>query len=186
MSEPTKLVRDEYRFLASTTDHDLQNTTECFTYLLSRRDKLFEKVRFGMLTLNAASLAGLVSVLDKTQGANAVVPLTKFCLGFAAGSFVVGMVLSVIVLGIDMGSANMYAARSFSRMSKLRSLKAMLDSYCTEHHINETIAAMKTVHSDSPRDFDYSLWALILYNGAGGAWIAGILVLFFQLAINVH
>lgn len=54
-------LREIYRAGATMADEELGITTRRYEQLVDRRDKLRERTRFGLLALNAASLAALLS-----------------------------------------------------------------------------------------------------------------------------
>jgi hypothetical protein len=122
-------LREIYRVNATLVDEELSFATKRYEQILDRRDRLRERMRFGLLALNAASLAGLLSSLGsqwttKLRLAEADIALAVLC-------FLVGLISGAIAIWWSGTVVTQDAAEDFANLLDVRLRKAEYDEAAT-------------------------------------------------------
>ena len=157
--------RDEYQFARSR-----------YEYLISRRDQLIDRLRFGVLTLNGASLVALLAAVGGKGEAAQWLGFTAATAKYSVAAFVVGIVLAGISVIID---ANLYrteAGDAFARQSSASILASRFEDRASDQSLGLMQKEMAEFHEAPLVDFQHSPLAIALQNFAGGSWLSGILL----------
>ncbi|WP_156103306.1 hypothetical protein [Sphingobium herbicidovorans] len=176
-------LRDIYRVNATLADEELSITTRRYEQTVDRRDKLRERTRFGLLALNAASLAALLSSLGsqwiiKLQITDADIAQTVFC-------FLAGLMAGATAIWWSGITATRDAASDFENLLEVRQRKADYDGAATAE------AEMKLVSRPTPKwkippDYRWSKIDNMLTNLAGAAWLSAIGGIAWKVAQHVE
>lgn len=164
-------LREIYRVSAALADEELGLTTRYYEQTVDRRDKLRERTRFGLLALNAASLAALLSSLGsqwvtKLQISEADIAQTALC-------FLVGLMAGATAIWWSGITATRDAASDFENLLAVSQRKADYDGAATVE------AEMKLVNRPAqerkvPPAYRWSKIDNLLTNAAGGAWLGAV------------
>lgn len=124
-NEPPKLLRSEPRSLraavlagAAIADANLAIDREAYERIIKRRDDVGDKLRFGVITLNAGSLLALLSALGGDGNAAQWLGFTKDNAALSAAAFVAGLVLSSVAIIIEQNRATREAGDAYARYSR--------------------------------------------------------------------
>lgn len=127
-------------------------------YLVNRRDQMFDRLRFGYLALNGASLTALMA-----------------CLG---GD---GQAAAWIGFNPPRARYRKEAADALVRRAAVQRLADLYEGAYTEKNLAQVDEAMPDLVKAPLVDFQYSAPAIILQNLSGGAWLTGICIPLFAL-----
>lgn len=176
-------LRDIYRVNATLADEELFITTRRYEQTIDRRDKLRERTRFGLLALNAASLAALLSSLGsqwatRLQFTEADIAQTVLC-------FLVGLMAGAVAIWWSGITATQDAASDFENLLEVRQRKAEYDGAATPE------AELKLINrpvpeSKIPPDYRWSKIDNLLTNLAGSAWLGAVAGIAWKLSQHVQ
>lgn len=176
-------LREIYRVHATLADEELSLTTRRYEQTVDRRDKLRERTRFGLLALNAASLAALLSSLGskwvaKLQITESDIAQTVLCL-------LVGLMAGATAIWWSGITATRDAASDFENLLEVRQRKAEYDGAATAE------AEKKLVNRPAPErkippDYRWSTIDNLLTNFAGGAWLGAVGGIAWKVAEHVE
>ncbi|MGH6786984.1 MAG: hypothetical protein ACREBO_09140 [Novosphingobium sp.] len=176
----TPKMREVYRYNAAHADAAAAIAERRYEVILDQRDRLADRLRFGALSINAASLFALGAVVGDQK------KLTSLGLGrevviVAAMLFLLGVLLSAI--GLRQASWHMIGQvpKAFQRMLDSRHERALMDATCSddaEQRFSETIANKK---AEGDPDYAWSPQADAFTNWSGGAWVGGVTTLLISM-----
>lgn len=175
MAEVPK-IRDKSQVNWAMFNADAEHTARRCDYLITRRDQLLDRLRFGILALNGASLIALMSMLGGSGSTAAWLGFNQSIARDSAIAFALGVVLAGISAMMD---ANLYrteAADAEVRRSTVGRLTALYEADFTDDNYRTAGEVMKQYHDLPLVDFQFSKVAITLQNFAGGAWLFGIAV----------
>lgn len=191
MSEPPPRLRDAHRYNDSINAMEVATSDRRFEQLIERRERLFERSRFGILALNGASAVGILSNYNGLRAESGFDP------GLPLAFFAVGMIAALISIFFETNYVGHRASHLFGHLSHLRRMRATLDDHLTEGNERRLIEQLEYLSERSardtfkielddskdglPNDFAFSSPALITMNLSGGAWIGGALTVLFGL-----
>ena len=172
-------LREIYRVGATLADEELSITTRRYEQTVDRRDKLRERTRFGLLALNAASLAALLSSLGghwvaKLQISEADIAQAVLC-------FLLGLMSGAIAIWWSGITATRDAASDFENLLKVRQRKAEYDGAATAE-AERNLVNRPPPKWEIPPDYRWSKIDNLLTNFAGGAWLSAIGSIAWKLA----
>lgn len=176
-------LREIYRANATLADEDLRLTTKRYEQTVDRRDKLRERTRFGLLALNAASLAVLLSSLGsqwatRLQISEADVAQTMLC-------FLVGLMAGATAIWWSGITATSDAANDFANLLDVRQRKADYDGAATpEAEVN--LVNRSPPEWKIPPDYRWSKIDNLLTNLAGAAWLGAVGGISWKIAQHVE
>lgn len=166
------------RYVAHFNELEHDEAAHRFDQLLDRRDKLSERMVFGSLSLNGASVFGLLSVWDRLSKLG----LSPKEIAAATAAFVIGVACAGASVICQHSNLTVYAGRQCARMSFLRRIKALMATEYTEDNSNVLDDHMQKLSEHAPRDFDDSKWALWLRATSGGVWLGAMFYLLVRAA----
>lgn len=160
-------IGDVQRFVAHFNDAEHEEASHRYDQLIELRDKLSERMIFGALALNGASVFGLMSVWEKLlklgfyphelAGLSATLVAGVASAGFSAVFQQVNIVRN--------------AARQYARMAHLRRMKALMATDYTESNAQILSEHIDQLPDHPPRDFKESIAAFALRGLSGGLWL---------------
>ena len=153
---------------------DVAFTASRFKYLISRRDQLLDRLRFGVLALNGASIVALLSALGGDGAAASWIGFNPPRARASAIAFVCGAVLAGAAKMVD---ANLYrkeAGDAEARRATASLLSALYEGPFTQEHHAQIEPVMKRYHELPLVDFQYSLISIVLLNMGAGVWLFGV------------
>lgn len=164
-------LRDIYRVSATLADEELSITTRRYEQTIDRRDKLRERTRFGLLALNAASLAALLSSLGSQWVTR--LQITEADIAQTVFLFLTGLMVGATAIWWSGITATRDAASDFENLLEVRQRKAEYDGAATAE------AEIKLVTRPAPAwkippDYRWSKIDNLLTNFAGAAWLSAI------------
>lgn len=168
---PTKL-RDHFGYNAAIADDELSFAKARCIYALDRRDRLQERVRFGSLALNAASLLALLSAVGGEDS-------KLDALGISAGAVTTMTVL--YILGVTLAALAVWVSNNFFvditgleivNLYNARRKKALFDDLSSESG-SQWIKEELDKDPKPLGDFEFSRAEIALINSSGSAWLAG-------------
>lgn len=176
-------LREIYRVGATLADEELSITTRRYEQTVDRRDKLRERTRFGLLALNAASLAALVSSLGSQWATK--FQINEADVAQAAMFFLVGLMGGATAIWWSGITATRDAASDFENLLEVRQRKADYDGAATVE------AEKKLVNRPAPEwkippDYRWSKIDNLLTNLAGAAWLSGVSGIVWRVAHYVE
>jgi hypothetical protein len=165
-------VGDSYAVNRASFKQQAELAERRFEYLIQKRDTMQGRVRLGVLTLNGASLVGILAIAK--DGAPLMLGLTSTALRYAAIGFVIGLIASALSIWI----ASLYEGRSsafaFERMTKASMLLASFEAELNEENERRMMARMDEFHGTELSDFGYSKCAMWLQNLGGSFWLVAV------------
>ncbi|WP_205480342.1 hypothetical protein [Sphingomonas arenae] len=147
-----------------------------YEYLIARRDQLIDRMRFGALALNGASLVALFAALGGENNAATWLGFTQENARHSAIAFAVGAILAGVSVVIDSNQYRSEAGDAFARQAAASSLAARLEDRATDQSLQTLERETLEFQATPLVDFQHSIWSIILLNFSGGAWLAGILI----------
>ncbi|MCH2240047.1 MAG: hypothetical protein MK060_19415 [Blastomonas sp.] len=142
-------------------------------YMLQRRDQFSERLLFGAMALNGASIVALLGVLASAD-ASAALGFNSAISIWSAASFIVGMVLAgyaanerEIVYIEEAGDAGAWA-QAHAVLSAFRD-QAFIDEYRKRYS-----SALKRIGKLQAVGYQWSPASTKAHYRAGGAWLMGI------------
>jgi len=145
-------------------------------YYYDRRDKLFERIRFGVLTLNGASLIALISALGGTGAAATWLGFTQDNVIYSAAAFTLGTIAAGVGIAAQQFHYQREALDGFLRASALSSLAAHYERKASPEALDKHEQDMDALAKLPLTGFQHSHVAIWAQNFSQGAWLAGILV----------
>lgn len=173
-------MRDLYGYNASLADAEADLAARRYEYLIEQRDKLNERIRFGILTLNAASLVALASFVGEKDKIEPL-GLGGSAIGFAALMFGLGLACAAIAIWSNSNHAILAPARAFEILTKAENRRAHMDQRCGESEEEEFRQLLDEKPHASP-DFAFSKLTITLTNSAGSIWLGGLMYVVYKVA----
>lgn len=152
-----------------------------FEYLAERRDQLLDKLRFGFLALNGASLLALISALGGDGHAAAWIGINPPRARWCAAAWVLGVVLAGVSSWLEGERYRAEASDAFRRQVAARHLASLHNGLANQDTLLKIEEAMKEYFELPLVDFQYSGLAIALQNASGAIWLAGICVPLFAV-----
>lgn len=154
--------------------HDLEQAIEDRRYFIQRRDQLMERLHFGVLALNGASLIALLGLASGEGKAAESLGFSGGVILFSACMFALGIMLAAHALN---ERENLYvgeAADANSRSSTIVRLIAHGQAPMTKDNHESYGAVMTELHDLPQTGFQYSDGTIYPRHWAGGIWLVGI------------
>ena len=172
--EKSKLpkLRDLFGYNAAQADSEAELAARRYEYLIEQRDKLNEKIRFGILTLNAASLVALASLVGDEKKMT-FLGLTASDVGYAALIFGLGLACAAVAIWSNSNQAISAPARAYEILIKAANKRAHMDQRCGERAEDEFRKLLDEKPIPSP-DFAFSKLTIWSTNAAGSIWLGGL------------
>ena len=149
-------------------------------HLMERRDRIAERLQFGVLALNGGSLIALIGALGGDGAAAAWLGFNPERVQQSAVAFVIGATAAAVSLVLEVNLAKVEAGHAEARFLTVTRLRALHEAPMTPENHERVGVAMKEYQALPLVGFQYSnpaLWANAL---AGGAWLAGMAIPLFH------
>lgn len=176
-------LREIYRVGATLADEELSLTTKRYEQMLDRRDKLRERTRFGLLALNAASLAALLSSLGSQWATK--LEVTEADIALAVLLFLLELMIGASAIWWSGIMATSDAASDFENLLEVRFRKAEYDAAATieaeDKLINRPLLERKVLP-----DYRWSKIDNLLTNVAGSFWLIAVGGVAWKVAHHVE
>ena len=165
-------LRDLFGYSASIAESDAELAMRRYEYALEQRDKLNERIRFGCLTLNAASLIAVGTLLqnfDKFEKLG----FDKTTLVGAVAFFAVGLAVGAIAIWSNGNHYVQLAAEAFEFRINTAHRSALFQNRISERAEDDVAEELKKPAQSAP-DFAYSPLTITLTNFSGSCWLTGL------------
>jgi hypothetical protein len=177
-------VRDIFGYNASIADDEAELAARRYEYALEQRDKLNERIRFGCLTLNAASLIALASLIfNKGQlvmlglrSSEILSPTILFGIGLAFGAVAIWS-NGLFYIGM--------AAKAFEYRSRTAHRKALFQAKFSHRAEGDVTDELEKPAQTAP-DFGFSKLTNWLTNISGFCWLVGLACILVTLASGLQ
>lgn len=167
-------VESAFPELAELNRHDRDLALADFRYLLERRDKLTERIRFGLLTLNGASLLALLSALGGSGQAATWLGFTRENAIYSATAFTAGLFLAGSAVWAQQNWYTEEVGDASKRVRTLARTSAQFRRPLTKRNVDQVGKHIDEVGDLPLVGFQYSFWAILAQNAAASAWFIGI------------
>lgn len=145
------------------------------TYFMARRDQAIEKVRFGLVALNGASIVALISTLGGNGDVAKWFGFTPVITVYSAISFAIGAVLAGHSLNAQTNDYTLETGDAWARWSKLNTLLSLYANEADKQAIDQYSVALSEYHNLELVGFQGGKQARWAQHFAAGAWMNGIL-----------
>ena len=173
-------LRDLFSYNAVRAESEASLADRRYEYLIEQRDKLNERIRFGILTLNAASLVALASLVGDEKKVKAL-GLGSTSIGFAALMFGIGLATAALSIWSNSNYAIHAPASAYEILMSAEHKRAYLEHTCSERSEDEYGRILDEKPNKSP-DFAFSKLTIWLTNSAGSFWLSGLLFIICKVA----
>lgn len=150
-----------------------------YAYSLERRDKLSDRVRFGSLALNGATLAALAGVLGDAKSSLIALGVTDTAIRTAFVLLVIGMIQSALAIWWSGICFTNWASLDSTRLFKARHRAALMEMKRSEESQKQLSDMMSETQEVS--GFEMSKLDILLTNGGGSFWIGSMLALLWPV-----
>lgn len=155
---------------------DLAAAENELQYFIRRRDEANEKLRFGLVGLNGASLVALLSALGGRGSAATWLGFTPQNALFSALLFVAGLMLAGYSINTQQNLSTTESGDASARVQTLRRLVALYEQDNTQANNDRYGETLAEYHKLPLTGFQFSSWAITAQHFSGGVWLAGILI----------
>lgn len=177
-------LREVYRYNASQADAAAALAVRRYEALLEQRDRLTERMRFGVLSLNAASLIALAALIgDKAKLAQ--LGLSPKIVVVSAVFFVVGSVMSAIAIRMAAIHMTTQAPVASQRVLDSRALVALVDSSCSMQAEEDFQKALAARTDKVDPDYAWSFAVINVTSWAEGCWLGGVSAILGSMIIGL-
>ena len=166
---------DAFASLAEAHRHRRDVARDELAYFIERRDKLTERMRFGLAALNGASLVALISALGGKGEAAIWLGFTHENAIWSASAFTLGLILTGYSVYAQQNLYIREAGDAVTRASTLAGLASRYNLTATKGNVEELGEALTSEASLPLVGFQYSPTSIWAQNLASGAWLMGIL-----------
>jgi len=173
-------LRDLFSYNAVRAEGEAALALRRYEYLIEQRDKLNERIRFGILTLNAASLVALASLVGDEKKLKAL-GLGSASIGTAAMLFGIGLAAAALSIWSNSNHIIDAPASAYEILMRAEHKRAYLEHVCSERAEDEFGKILGEMPNKSP-DFAFSRLTILLTNSAGSFWLSGLLFIIFTVA----
>ena len=172
-------LRDIYGYSASVAESDAELAMRRYEYALEQRDKLNERIRFGCLTLNAASLVAMATLAQNLEKVEQF-GLGKSTISGASILFGIGLALGALAIWSNGNHFVSLAAEAFKFRIDANHRSALYQARISENAEDEVAKKLQEVPPAVPA-FAYSSLTIGLTNSSGSCWLTGLSWIVFSL-----
>jgi hypothetical protein len=147
-----------------------------YEYLIERRDDLLDRIRFGSLKLNGASLLALLAALGGKGEAATWLGFTAQTTRISAALFLVGAISAGISILLEANVHRTQSGDAFQRLSAATLHRSSYDNADSPANDQLTGRLMIEYQKSPLVDFKFSAPALWAQSVSTGLWLAGIVV----------
>lgn len=165
---------DAHPYMKTVHDSDYKRTVDSYRYIIARRDSLIDRIRFGLIALNGASLVALLSAIAGGGKGAAWIGIDQSKAPLVAACFAAGALLAGFSAIRQEYVSTMEAADAFTRLMALQhalSLYGKPDEAIAREKLDEAVQA---VHKAPLIDFQFSIAAGVAQSFSGAAWLLGV------------
>lgn len=150
---------------------------DAFKRLVARRNELVDKARFGIITLNAGSILGLLTAMNGVKAGSNWLNIGGVQAASAGSLFVLGLILTAIAIHIEQIRINAEVADAFTRASRSAGLVALHSQTEDQEAFEALDKGIEEYFSLRGVDFQFSHWVLWLQGLGGASWLAGLTII---------
>lgn len=176
MSDKPETIGDAHPFNRVQAEYELEFDTRRFEYLVQRRDTLLDKIRFGALTLNGASLVGLLAALSGNGQAAAWLGFNAQIAAWSGALFAGGVLAAGLSIILEARRCTEETGRAVVRRHAASSYRAAFAQRLTPAAEETTERLMKEHHNSPLVDFGYSKAATWAQSTSTACWLTGIVL----------
>ncbi|HEY6917547.1 MAG TPA: hypothetical protein VI381_07900 [Allosphingosinicella sp.] len=143
-------------------------------YLIDRRDKLTDRIRFGLLALNGASLVALIGALGGGGNAAQWLGFTHNNSIFSAAAFTFGLALAGWSVVAQQSAFVREAGDGSARAQTLNRLASLYKLPATKENVERMSETMNELNDLPLTGFQFQHRSIFAQNFSAGAWFAGI------------
>lgn len=172
-----------YSYQAAIEREELARASQRYVYALERRDKLADRVRFGSLALNGATLAALLGVIGNAKAGLLALGVTDLGVRTAVVMLVIGMVQSALGVWWSGMCFTKWAGEEAGRLYDARHRAALMEMKLDDWSRQKLAELL-----DTPREaggFEQSRIDVMLCNGGGSFWIGAMAALGWPILKSV-
>lgn len=170
-------IRDVYGHGASMTDAKADFAARRFEYALEQRDKMQDRLRFGAITLNAASLLTIGTTLGNKEAVTQL-GIAQTSLTWPAVFFAFGLASGAMAAWVNGNHLIVRAGEAAVENERALRRKALFDAKISEQAETQLSASLDQALAEASRpssDFTYSTRAMQLSSLSGSLWLTGLL-----------
>jgi len=166
------LVKDQFKGNAAYNAVEMAAADRRFDYLLQRREKLAERISFGMIALNAGTLVAVVTAAGSSSGF--AQHLSDRTVALVVTACCIGIVAAIVSIFCDSLNVTGMASTEYSRLAHLRQTHVILESELNQDTADKLGTQVEQLPQHVARDFAYSRAAIWLLNASGFCWLIGV------------
>lgn len=148
--------------------------TRRFEYAVQRRDALIDRIRFGALTLNGASLVGLLAALGGNGQAAKWLGFTPDITLLSASLFAGGVVFAGLSILLEANRCTGQAADAYLRRQAAVSFKASYAQRLSKEGLAKSERLLNAYTKAPLVDFGYSKLGNVAQSLSTSFWITGL------------
>ncbi len=145
-------------------------------YFLRRRDETSDKIRFGLIALNGASIIALLSALGGGGTAANWLGFNDQNALWSALLFVIGLASAGHSINTQQNLSTKESGDASARAQTLRRLVSLYEEEKTHERLENYSKTLAQFHGLPLTGFQFSHRAILAQHVSGGAWLAGILI----------
>lgn len=145
-----------------------------FDYLVSRRDSLLDRVRFGTLALNGASIIAVLTILGGDGKTAGWIGFNSIAAKWSLVFFAVGTVLAGVSSWLEANRAREEPAQAFERLHFYGTLSSMYSLPGTDENQLKVLAEWEKCKKLPLVDFGYSHASIWTGTFGAASWLCGI------------
>lgn len=143
-------------------------------YLIQRRDQLQDKINFGLIALNGASLVALLSLLAGKGEASKALGFSGFNALWSATGFTVGLLLAAYAIARSHSVSIDEASNANTRLIKLSALVAHYENETSTEVFERNEELFNNYVAVPLTGFTYSRRAILAQSFSAWAWFFGL------------
>jgi hypothetical protein len=173
---PERSIRVAVPAGAAIADAHLAIDREAYERIIRGRDERADKLRFGIIALNAGSLLALLSALGGEGQAAKWLGFTASNATLAAGAFVGGLILGSASVFFQQNSSTREAGDAFKRYAHAGLVVALSEAVNSEDN-RARLSELREGYANLPLvGFRQSILSVVCQNAAQGLWLLGIAI----------
>jgi hypothetical protein len=175
MANERRKLRDAYpaqgRFIERFVDFERGR----LEYLLQRRDTLHDRIRFGLLTINGASLVALLAALGGNGNTAKWMGISHGSAMVSALAFIFGGHAALFSIAADYGYASKEIFDASKKWVAAEQLESGMENFVTPDS-DEQADMILTTYQDLPRSYGHpNITSAVLHGVAAASWSVGVI-----------
>jgi hypothetical protein len=178
-------MRELYGYNAAIADEELSFATARCIDALDRRHRLQERVRFGTLALNSATLLALMTITANDSKNLTLIGLDAGTVVGAIALFILGTMLSGLAIWTSTNHYIEVTGSAAEHVYAARHKKALFEM-TADNEADLKIKAALDLPARELWDYKFSKLDIILFNASGIMWLVGTGMLLLDLASDLN